>query len=136
MIFIKLKKITLTLLIVLIILFYFAGLLFHARFKNSHDINPTKNITYKDLTNNKYINQTYNLKNVYVNQQFTKDNTKQATVSDNHNQLYFIILNHNRLPNGTTSLFCKIEKYKILKTNLGYKYRYPVLKLINKKSAD
>lgn len=104
--------------------------------QTKNKVNMTKNITYKDLTNNKYVGQNYYLKNVYVNQQFTKDNIKQATVSDRQNHLYFIILNHNKLPNETTSLLCKIEKYKNLKTNLGYKYRYPVLTLNNKKSAD
>lgn len=122
--------------LILVVLTILTGVFIHNQTQTKNKVNMTKNITYKDLTNNKYVGQNYYLKNVYVNQQFTKDNIKQATVSDNHNQLYFIILNHNRLPNGTTSLFCKIEKYKILKTNLGYKYRYPVLKVINKKSAD
>ncbi|TPR19541.1 hypothetical protein DY138_02550 [Apilactobacillus timberlakei] len=126
-IFISLMLVALTILI---------GVFIHNQAQNKNKVNTTKSITYKDLTNNKYVGQNYYLKNVYVNQRFTKNNIKQVTVSDNRNRLYFVILNHNNLPNGTTSLLCKIEKHKTLKTNLGYKYRYPVLKLINKKTAD
>lgn len=122
--------------LILVVLTMLTGVFIHNQAQNKNKVNTTKNITYKDLTNNKYVGQNYYLKNVYVNQRFTKNNIKQATVSDNRNRLYFVILNHNKLPNGTTSLLCKIEKYKTLKTNLGYKYRYPVLTLKNKKTAD
>lgn len=122
--------------LILVVLTILTGVFIHNQAQNKNKVNTTKNITYKDLTNNKYVGQNYYLKNVYVNQKFTKNDIKQATVSDSQNRLYFIILNNNRLHNGTTSLLCKIEKYKTLRTNLGYKYRYPVLTLNNKKSAN
>ncbi|TPR13194.1 hypothetical protein [Apilactobacillus timberlakei] len=123
-------------LICLFLIVYFAILTKHQKNKNLNNVSINKKITYKDLIYDKYDGQNYYLKNVYVNQQFTKDNIKQATVSDDKNRLYFIILNKNKLSNVKFSYFCKIEKHKILKTNLGYRYRYPVLKLINKKTAD
>ncbi|UQS84819.1 hypothetical protein MOO46_06120 [Apilactobacillus apisilvae] len=115
-------------LIILTILIAFIGTIALLHHPKNQKVKRTEPITYKKLiTSNHYYGQKYYLKNIHVNQQYIKNGRKEASVSDDDNHLYFLILKDKNLPQKNLSIKGTIDKYRILKTNLGYKYRYPVL---------
>ncbi|WP_105956778.1 hypothetical protein [Apilactobacillus quenuiae] len=129
----KYKKVFFIFLLCLTVLFVMQTIISIPKYlhKTNH-LEAHHKITYQDLAkNNFYVGKTYDLNNVHVDQQFSRNNSKEATVSDNNNHLYFVKLKDQYLPKEKLSLHCKVESYRTLKTNLGYKYHYPVLEKLD-----